>query len=52
MEKKPNTFLFFKMANTHIRAKQDALRGNQAIYSRYNALIEMKMTLYLMRNTI
>ena len=33
-------------------AKQDTLRGYQAFYSRYNAFIEMKMTLQLITNTI
>ena len=51
MEKKPNFFLFFKMANTP-PAKQDTLRGYQAFYSRYNDLIEMKMTLHPMTHTI
>ena len=50
--KRSQTFLFFKMAYTQIRAKQDTLRGYQAFYSRYNAFIEMKMTLHLMTNTI
>ena len=36
----------------HTGAKQDTLRGYQAFYSRYNAFIEMKMTLHLMTNTI
>ena len=52
MDKKPNFFYFSKWSIPHIRAKQDALRGYQAFYSRYNALIEMKMTLHLMTNTI
>ena len=52
MEKKPNFFYFSKWLIPHIRAKQDTLRGYQAFYSSYNALIEMKMTLRLMTNTI
>ena len=46
-------YIFFsKWLIPHKRAKQDTLRGYQAFYSRYNALIEMKMTLHLMINTI
>ena len=51
MEKKPNFFLLFKIAHTPYRAKQDTLRGYKAFYSRYNAFIEMKMTLHLITNT-
>ena len=45
---------FFKMASLipRIKAKQDTLRGYQAFYSRYNAFIEITMTLQLMTNTI
>ena len=50
--KEAKLFYFSKWLIPHIRAKQDALRGYQASYSRYNALIEMKMTLHLMTNTI
>ena len=45
--KEAKLFYFSKWLIPHIRAKQDALRGYQAFYSRYNALIEMKMTLHL-----
>ena len=46
--KEAELFYFSKWLIPHIRAKQDTLRGYQASYSRYNALIEMKMTLHLM----
>ena len=47
MEKKPN-FFTFKMANSpKNKTHSDAY---QAFYSRYNAFIEMKMTLHLMTN--
>ena len=50
--KEPNFFYFSKWQIPQIRAKQDTLRGYQAFYSRYNAFIEMKMTLHLMTHTI
>ena len=46
--KEAKLFYFSKWLIPHIRAKQGALRGYQAFYSRYNTLIEMKITLNLM----
>ena len=50
--KETKLFYFSKWLVPHIRAKQDTLRGYQAFYSRYNASMEMKMTLNQMTNTI
>ena len=43
--KEAKLLYFSKWQIPHIRAKQDTLRGYQALYSRQNAFIEMKMTL-------
>ena len=50
--KEAKLFLFFKMTNTPHKAKQDTLRGYQALNASHNDFIEMKMTLHLMTNTI